>query len=476
MSDVKQQGISFDDFVAYRPMHNYIFLPTREPWPASSVNAQLPTIALLDDHGEPVLDKKGNAVMIPANAWLDHNRPAHQMTWSPGEEMLIHNRIVADGGWITKAETVCLNLYRPAIIRPGDRRKAKRWVDHVKKVYPNDADHIIKWLAHRVQRPAEKINHALMLGGSQGTGKDTLLEPIKHAIGHWNFVEVSPMQMLGRFNGFVKSVILRVSEARDLGESNRFAAYDHMKTYCAAPPDVLRVDEKNLREHSVFNCTGVIITSNHKSDGIYLPADDRRTYVAWSDLTKDDFDPEYWRDLWAWYADGGFTHVAAYLRHLDLAAFDAKAPPPKTAAFWAIVDSNRAPEEAELADAIERLDNPSVLTLEHLIAATTDKSFEEWLSDRKNRRAIPHRLESAGYVPVRNPDADSGLWRIDRATASGRIETMRLVLYSRRDLSLRDQLAAVTTYRKAATARARTAAKKPRLFPLQPPNRSKGLQ
>jgi hypothetical protein len=236
------------------------------------------------------------------------------------------------------------------------------------------------------------------------------------------------------------------------------------------------VDEKNLREHSVFNCTGVIITSNHKSDGIYLPADDRRTYVAWSDLTKDDFDPEYWRDLWAWYADGGFTHVAAYLRHLDLAAFDAKAPPPKTAAFWAIVDSNRAPEEAELADAIERLDNPSVLTLEHLIAATTDKSFEEWLSDRKNRRAIPHRLESAGYVPVRNPDADSGLWRIDRATASGRIETMRLVLYSRRDLSLRDQLAAVTTYRKAATARARTAAEKPRLFPLQPPNRSKGLQ
>jgi len=62
-----------------------------------------------------------------------------------------------------------------------------------------------------------------------------------------------------------------------------------MKSYTAAPPDVLRVDEKNLREHSVMNCCGVIITTNYKSDGIYLPADDRRHFVAWSDLTKDDF-------------------------------------------------------------------------------------------------------------------------------------------------------------------------------------------
>ena len=64
--------------------------------------------------------------------------------------------------------------------------------------------HILKWLAHRVQRPAEKINHALVLGGAQGIGKDTMLEPVKRAIGPWNFSEVSPQHMLGRFNGFLK--------------------------------------------------------------------------------------------------------------------------------------------------------------------------------------------------------------------------------------------------------------------------------
>jgi Family of unknown function (DUF5906) len=143
-----------------------------------------------------------------------------------------------------------------------------------------------------VQRPHEKINHALVLGGNQGVGKDTLLEPVKHAIGPWNFSEVSPQQLLGNFNGFLKSVILRVSEARDLGDVDRFKFYDHSKTLTAAPPDVLRVNEKNLREHYVPNIAGVIITTNHKTDGIFLPADDRRHFVAWSDLTRDDFDAD----------------------------------------------------------------------------------------------------------------------------------------------------------------------------------------
>jgi hypothetical protein len=176
----------------------------------------------------------------------------------------------------------------------GDKNSAGRWLDHVHRVFPDDAHHIIKWLAHRVQFPQEKINHALVLGGAQGIGKNTVLQPVKHSVGPWNFVEVSPTQLLGRFNGFVKSVVLRVSEARDLGEVDRFKFYEHMKVYTAAPPDVLRVDEKNLREHSVLNCTGVVITTNYKLDGIYLPADDRRHFVAWSNLTKEDFTADYW--------------------------------------------------------------------------------------------------------------------------------------------------------------------------------------
>jgi hypothetical protein len=424
--------ISLDDFHAYMPMHQYIFIPSGELWPAISINSRLPRQRLAKPDGTPLLDDQGKPKTISASRWLDRNRPVEQMTWAPGEPMLIRNRLISDGGWIERDGVTCFNLYRPPIIRLGDSRKAGPWLAHVHKIYGDDTQHIIKYLAHRRQRPAEKINHALLLGGKQGIGKDTLLEPVKRAIGPWNFSEVSPQQVLGRFNGFVKCVILRVNEVRDLGDVDRFQFYDHMKAYTAAPPDVLRVDEKNLREYSVLNYMGVVITSNHKTDGIFLPADDRRHFVAWSDLSKEDFADDYWKTLCHYYNTGGDQHVAAYLAELDISTFDAKAPPPKTQAFFEIVDASRAPEDAELADAIEALGSPDAVTLEQL-ANRASPGFAEWLRDRKNARRIPHRVEACGYVAVRNDAAKDGLFKVD-----GR----RQVIYAKADIPLPERKAA----------------------------------
>jgi hypothetical protein len=196
---------------------------------------------------------------------------------------------------------------------------------------------------------------------------------------------------------------------------------------------VLRVDEKNLREHAVVNVTGIIITSNHKSDGIFLPADDRRHFVAWSERTKEDFSPQYWNELWGWYAKGGTSHVAAYLAGLDLSGFDPKAPPPKTPAFWAIVDANRSPEDAELADVLDNLNNPDAVTIARL-SAEAREGFQAWMQDRKNRRQIPHRMERCGYVSFRNDGAKDGLWKL---------RGQRQVIYVKEILSIRDRFAAV---------------------------------
>jgi hypothetical protein len=326
----------------------------------------------------------------------------------------------------------CFNLYREPTIGRGDASKAGPWISHIRRVYPADADHLINFFAHRVQRPEEKINHAIVLGGKPGIGKDTILEPVKRAVGPWNCQEVSPKTIFGRFNGFVKSVILRVSEARDLGDVDRYQFYEAMKVYCAAPPDVIRVDEKNLREYGVTNCCGVVITTNHKSDGIYLPPDDRRTYVAWSELSLEDFASDYWTRLWGWYEAGGDRHVAEYLRTLDLSGFNPKAPPPKTPAFWEIVDANRAPEDAELSDVLDRLGNPAAVTIDR-IANEADAELGLWLRDRKSRRQIPHRLEQCEYVPVRNDDVKDGQWVI-----AGR----RQAIYAKAGLSVRDRVSA----------------------------------
>ena len=148
---------------------------------------------------------------------------------------------------------------------------------------------------------------------------------------------------------------------------------------------MLRVDEKHLREYYVFNVLGFLLTTNYKTDGIYLPPDDRRHYVAWSNFKKEDFKPEYWNGIWSWYRAGGFEHVAAYLAEFDLSGFDPKAPPPQTPAFWEIVSANRPPEDAELADVIDAIGNPDALTIKQLIAAASG-AVAEWYRTPKPAR------------------------------------------------------------------------------------------
>lgn len=426
---VTVSGARLEDFHAVMPYHQYLYVPACELWPSASVNGRC-TWPVID--GKPV---------SPAS-WLDKNRPVEQLVWHPGRPALITDQVMSGGsGWVRHEGARVFNLYRPPLQVRGDAAKASPWLDHVQRVYPDDADHIIKWLADRVQHPGDKCNHALVLAGLQGVGKDTTLEPVKAAIGPWNWSDISPGQMLGRFNGWAKAVIVRVNEARDLGDVDRFSFYDHSKTYITAPPDVLRVDEKHLRETNVANVCGVIITTNHSTDGLYLPADDRRHYVAWSPRHRDDFESDYWTKLYGWMANGGTGHVAAYLRELDLSGFDNKAPPGKTPAFWSIVAAGEAPESGELRDVIEGLGSPEVLTLARLIDKAETLAMHglaDELKDRKNRRQLPHKLERVGYVNVRNPDAEDGLFSI-----SGR----RVVIYAHRSLP---QAAQVLAARKLA--------------------------
>lgn len=421
-----RQDIKITDFYAHMPDHRYVYVPTRELWPAASVDGQVTDWPISPETGKP---------MRPS-AYLDAERAVVQMTWCPGEPMVVAGRVVSNGGWIKQVGAQVFNLYREPPVQVGDPAAAGPWLDHLRRVYPDDARHIERWLAHRVQRPGEKINHALVLGGEQGIGKDTLLEPVKQAVGHWNWHDISPAQMLGRFNGWAKAVVVRVSEARDLGDVDRFKFYDHSKVYIAAPPDVIRVDEKHLREHAVFNVMGVVITTNHRTGGIYLPPDDRRHFVAWSEARRDEFAEAYWQQLYGWYRAGGSGHVAAYLRTLDLSKFDPKAPPPKTPAFCAIVDAGRAPEDSELVDVIEHAGNPDAMTLDAVIGNARAMRMDDLandLADRKGRRAVPHKLERAGYVVVHNPDAKDGLWRV-----GGR----RVAVYGSKLLSIAEQVRA----------------------------------
>jgi hypothetical protein len=111
-------------------------------------------------------------------------------------------------------------------------------------------------------------------------------------------------------------------------------------------------------------------------------------------------------------------------------------------AFWTIVNSNVAPEEGELADALDFMNNPKAVTIGQIIANSNMNPIGTWMGDRKNRRAIPHKMERCGYVPLRNPDAKDMQWVINRA---------RQTVYVRRELSVREQHEAVRALIEAET-------------------------
>jgi hypothetical protein len=424
----EEYKISMGDFVAYLPEHNYIYMPTRDHWPASSVNSKIPPVIV-------GVDEDGNPIKIKASAWLDQESSVEQMTWAPGEPVLVRDRLVINGGWIERFGSTCFNSYLPPVIKSGDAKKAWHWIWLIKYLYPNEWKHIINYFAFKAQRPEVKINHALMLGGDPGIGKDTLLEALKQAVGPHNFEEISPSVIGGAFNKWAKCVVLRISEARDLGDISRYDFYESMKTIAATPPDVIRINEKYCGEYYVFNVCGVIVTTNHKTDGLYLPPDDRRHYVAWSNRKQANFRANYWNKFWRWYQNGGLEHVAAYLRELDISGFDPKAPPHKTKAFWDIVNANRAQEVNELSDLFDEMGNPSAVTLDKMrdaLASSSDQGLRDWLNDRNNRRKIPHKMEECDYTPVHN-DTKDGQWKIG---------VKRQTIYAKKELSERDRLKA----------------------------------
>jgi hypothetical protein len=188
--------IQFDDFYALAPAHRCIYRPTKDAWRNEAVDKRLPPRPRLDANGNPLRNAHGKVIMMPASEWLAKNRSVERATWHPGEPEIIMDKLAVETGWIEKPGARSINLYVPPNIIPGYAAQASRWIEHYHKLYPDEAEHQIAWLAHRVQYPGIKPNHCIVMVGDPDIGKDTLLYPIRHAVGPWNFPDVSLAQLV----------------------------------------------------------------------------------------------------------------------------------------------------------------------------------------------------------------------------------------------------------------------------------------
>jgi hypothetical protein len=139
----KVSPLPISDFIAHSPDHSYIYRPTGEEWTSTAVNARVVPVEI------------GGKKALPANVWLDRNNPVEQRAWAPGEPQIIEDKLVAEGGFFAKRGARVFNLYKSPRIIPSFSRDIRFWRDHLHALWPDEADHITRWFAHRVQRPGE---------------------------------------------------------------------------------------------------------------------------------------------------------------------------------------------------------------------------------------------------------------------------------------------------------------------------------
>ena len=290
-----------------------------------------------------------NGRRIEASICFDENRQANgahsltAITYAAGGSTLVtRDGLVYGNRWRDQ---------RPAPV-PGD---VGYWLRHVERMIPipEERAHFLAALAHKVQYPGIKINHAILLGGNHGSGKDTLMAPFFWAIGgatKSNCSMVKNEELTSQWGYALECEVMEIAELRQTDAKDRRAIENTLKPIIAAPPELLPVNRKGLHPYMALNRIFVVAFTNERG-AISLPSEDRRWFVLWSDADKL---PAAEADaLWNWYTrQDGFGAVAHYLMSYDVSAWNPTAPPPMTEAKAILISAAMSPAEAVLVDVI----------------------------------------------------------------------------------------------------------------------------
>lgn len=224
-----------------------------------------------------------------------------------------------------------VNLWRPSTLVPveGD---VTPWLEHMELIFgPLDgpaATHVMDWMAFVAQRPGEKINHALVIiGETEGTGKDTAFEPLRQIIGGHNIKTVTP-EMLGE--PWTHYLLAQLVQVEEMANFRKKEVANKLKPMVCSPPNTVSVNIKNVRQYDIPNIQNWLFFSNHE-DAIPIGATDRRYWVHRCQL-ETPREEAYYKKLYDWYENGGYAATYAWLLARDISHFNPMAAPPMTEA------------------------------------------------------------------------------------------------------------------------------------------------
>lgn len=249
-----------------------------------------------------------------------------------------------------------INLWRKDTTIVPEKGDAKRWVDHLHWLMEKkDAEHFLMWCAYLLQNQQTKINHALLIGGAQRIGKDTLLDPLKRYLGSYNVSEPSAEELKETFTDYLhhkKLVIFQ--ECQNFDKLN---VENKLKPMLASPPDTLRVRLFGQGFYETPNLVQCIFMSNHRN-ALKISKGDGRYYPIWCD-PEEPKTATYYTDLYNWLEnENGYGKVIHYLLNLDVSKFQHKAPPPTTSYKQLMIDMSGTDLEMALKERIDNHEKP----------------------------------------------------------------------------------------------------------------------
>ena len=351
-----------------------------------------------NEKGEKTLVKVKPSVYT---VYVDNGYTVDSSTWWPGQPQFVNGQIVTETGEIIKdARRKIFNMYRPPPTFKKPPKGARNlWKEHVEALWPDPKEHnyFFDYCAHMLQRPEEKPNAFIVLSGAPAAGKDMTIDAIEQCVGLNNTRRITPDIFAADFNPWLKCLLLNINEFRSSKEDHKaMAMYGKLKTYTAAPPHTLTVNEKYMKGQVIMNVVRVFITTNDLQD-LFISDDDRRAFIMHTDKKTGWQPPEYFRALAEWYDAEGIAIVSHFLKTRDLSSFNPKAKPVETIGREQVTAGWRPPDDDPISLALDRLGAPDAFFSSEL-ANPNFVDNEEIMKMLQSPRRLLHRMRRSGYL------------------------------------------------------------------------------
>jgi len=153
------------------------------------------------------------------------------------------------------------------------QRVVADFIKHVNLSFNDEREKTIMldWMCHIIQKPGERINWALLLQGSQGTGKSYFSVVMELILGR-NSQKVTPDAIMGRFSSWASGSILNIVEEIYVAGNNKYELMNRIKDYIRN--DVIQIEEKGQNHRNVPNFASYLFFSNHP-DALAITEDER---------------------------------------------------------------------------------------------------------------------------------------------------------------------------------------------------------